>query len=57
MMTPMTAKAAASQFASNVPTSTRYSGTNPDRPGSAMDARPATRDSPASTGVTRCMPR
>ena len=34
--------------------STRNSETNGDRPGSASDDRPATRNSPASTGATFC---
>ena len=36
--------------------STRYSGTKPDRPGSAIDARPLISHRPARTGVTFCMP-
>src|SRR5690606_37252090 len=55
-MTASTANAAATMFTRNVPRSTRYSGTKPDRPGSDSVARPATSQVPASTGVTRCMP-
>ena len=56
MTTPRTAKRAAAALTRHVPIRTRYSGTKPDRPGSAMEARPAVSHSPARTGATRCIP-
>ena len=56
MTTPRTANSASGPLTVHVPMSTRYSGTKPDRPGRAMDARPDTSHRPARTGVTRCMP-
>src|SRR5438067_1388801 len=49
---PAVASAAATLYRVNVPTSTRNSLTNVDRPGSDRPDRLATRNSPASTGAT-----
>ena len=54
--TPNAATTAAALCAPNVPTSTRNSLTNVDRPGSDSADRPATRNVPASTGTTFCRP-
>ena len=50
------AATAAALYLVNVPTRTRNSLTNVDRPGSDSAARPAIRNSPASTGATFCTP-
>ena len=55
-MMPAVARMAAASYRVNVPTSTRNSLTKVDSPGSASPARPATRNSPASSGATFCMP-
>ena len=56
MTTPRTAKSASGALTFQVPMSTRYSGTKPDNPGSAIDARPEISHRPDRTGVTLCMP-
>ena len=55
-MMPMVAATAAGRYRVNVPTRTRNSLTNVDRPGSDSPARPEIRNSPASTGATYCTP-
>ena len=51
-MMPAVATTATALCTVNVPSSTRNSDTNGDVPGSASDARPATRNTPASSGTS-----
>ena len=56
MTTPATATTPRGTDREKAPVSTIHSGTNPLRPGRAMEARPETRKVPATSGITRAMP-
>ena len=56
MTTPTTAAPPRARETEKVPVSTIHSGTNPLRPGRAMEASPLTRKVPATSGMTRAMP-